>query len=181
MDKQKRIEEVGQYYVIRNKKTGFYFRGKGVNRWGKYFNQAAIYRIRGTAEASLRDISRRGEQAEIVPICITETHEGVVVLPKKMWVKLQDVLDGKCDICLEQTRKDTVKLCRKRIYGVVTKTLNEFFFRGENSKIKACEPIPTNDFVWFDGVMHERVNDCFDEIDKELTEERNGKKENSTN
>lgn len=28
-----------EYYVVRNKDTGLYFRGKGVNRWGKYFNQ----------------------------------------------------------------------------------------------------------------------------------------------
>ena len=96
--------------------------------------------------------------------------ENAVVLVKEAWDNLQEVLDGKCDFCLERTRKETIKLCRDRVYRVVTKTLNEFFFRGENSKIKACTPIPTNDFVWFDGVMHERVNDCFDEICKEIME-----------
>ena len=35
-----------QYYVVKNKTTGEYFRGKGVNKWGKYFNQASIYRLR---------------------------------------------------------------------------------------------------------------------------------------
>lgn len=160
-----------EYYVIRDVNTGYYFRGKGVNRWGKYFNQATIYRIKGTAESSLRDILQRGEQAEIVPISITETYEGAVVIPKKVWAKLQDVLDEKCDICLSKTQKDTVELCRKRIYRVVTQTLNEFFFKGDDSKIKALTPIPTNDFIWFDGVMHERVSECFEEIDKEITKE----------
>ena len=53
-----------KYYVIRNKVDGMYFRGKGVNRWGKYFNQATIYRVRGTAESSMRDILLRRNDAE---------------------------------------------------------------------------------------------------------------------
>jgi hypothetical protein len=61
-----------RYYVIRNIDTGLYFRGKGVNRWGKYFNQATIYRVRGTAIHSLKEIAWRGERAEIVPIQIIE-------------------------------------------------------------------------------------------------------------
>ena len=61
-----------KYYVIKNKATGMYFRGKGVNRWGKYFNQASIYRIRGTAESSLQDLLMRKENCEIVEIAITE-------------------------------------------------------------------------------------------------------------
>jgi hypothetical protein len=40
------------HYVIKNPDTGLYFRGKGTNRWGKYFNQASIYRVKGTAEFS---------------------------------------------------------------------------------------------------------------------------------
>lgn len=60
------------YYVLRNTDTGMYFRGKGVNRWGKYFNQATIYRIKGTALSSMRDIALRGEKAELVKIRITE-------------------------------------------------------------------------------------------------------------
>lgn len=61
-----------EYYVIKNKDTGLYFRGKGVNRWGKYFNQASIYRIKGTAEHSVKEIAWHDEQAEVVPIQISE-------------------------------------------------------------------------------------------------------------
>ena len=61
-----------QYYVLRNKNTGLYFRGKGVNRWGKYLNQASIYRIRGQAESSMEEITRRGDEVEVVPIRIIE-------------------------------------------------------------------------------------------------------------
>lgn len=68
-------EEKIQYYVVRSKDTGFYFRGKGVNRWGKHFNQATIYRIKGTAEESSNEITRRGEKTEVVPIYICEQQE----------------------------------------------------------------------------------------------------------
>lgn len=64
-----------QYYVLKNPDTGLYFRGKGVNGWGKYFNQASIYRIKGTAESSAREINERkrpGERAEVIPIKIIE-------------------------------------------------------------------------------------------------------------
>ena len=76
MSRDKQIEEITQYYVLRNKDTGMYFRGKGVNRWGKYFNQATIYRVRGTAEASVREVSWHGEKAEVVPIQIFENDAG---------------------------------------------------------------------------------------------------------
>jgi hypothetical protein len=69
------MEKEIQYYVIKNPDTGLYFRGKGVNRWGKYFNQASIYRIKGTAESSAREINeykRNGERAEVIPIKIIE-------------------------------------------------------------------------------------------------------------
>ena len=61
-----------KYYIIRNKETGFYFRGKGANRWGKYHNQASIYRMKAHAENSLAWLLRHGEQSEIVPIQIVE-------------------------------------------------------------------------------------------------------------
>lgn len=64
-----------QYYVIKNPDTGLYFRGKGVNRWGPYFNQASIYRVRGQVEDSCDWINREhrnGERAVIVPIKIIE-------------------------------------------------------------------------------------------------------------
>ena len=60
------------YYVLRNTETGMYFRGKGVNRWGKYFNQATIYRVKGTAEHSIKEVAWHGEKAELVRIKIVE-------------------------------------------------------------------------------------------------------------
>ena len=63
------------YWAIKNPETGLYFRGKGVNRWGQYFNQASIYRVHGTAEFSAKEINqfkRPGESAVVVPIRITE-------------------------------------------------------------------------------------------------------------
>lgn len=63
---------MNEYYVIRNKNTGSYFRGKGVNRWGKYLNQASIYRIKANAENTVKEVSWRGEQAEVVPVQIIE-------------------------------------------------------------------------------------------------------------
>ena len=61
-----------EYYVLRNTETGMYFRGKGVNRWGKHFNQATIYRVKGTAEHSIKEVAWRGEKAELVRIKIAE-------------------------------------------------------------------------------------------------------------
>lgn len=69
---------MAEYYVVRDKNTGLYFRGKGVNRWGKHYNQASIYRIKANAENTIKEVSWRGEQAEIVPIQIVETTEDVV-------------------------------------------------------------------------------------------------------
>ena len=61
-----------EYYVLRNAETGMYFRGKGVNRWGKHFNQATIYRVKGTAEHSIKEVAWHGEKAELVRIKIVE-------------------------------------------------------------------------------------------------------------
>lgn len=60
------------YYVLRNTETGMYFRGKGANRWGKHFNQATIYRVKGTVENSIKEIAWQGEKAELVRIKIVE-------------------------------------------------------------------------------------------------------------
>ena len=71
-----------KYWVIKNPDTGLYYRGKGENRWGKYLNQASIFRIRGQVESSCQWINqchRNGEHAVIVEIKITE----VVVEPIK--------------------------------------------------------------------------------------------------
>ena len=65
-----------QYYVVKNKTTGEYFRGKGVNKWGKYFNQASIYRLRKNAEDTANWENRcRGTDCVVVPIDIIEKAE----------------------------------------------------------------------------------------------------------
>ena len=69
---------MAEYYVVRDKNTGLYFRGKGVNRWGKYYNQASVYRIKANAQNAVKEVAWRGEQAEIVPIQIFETTADVV-------------------------------------------------------------------------------------------------------
>lgn len=64
-----------KYYVIKNTDTGFYFRGKGVNRWGPYFNQASIYSVLGQAVYTrdwINQCRRNGERAEIIEISISE-------------------------------------------------------------------------------------------------------------
>lgn len=64
-----------KYWIIKNPDTGLYYRGKGENRWGKYYNQASIFRVRGTVEESCNWINRchrDGERAEIIEIKITE-------------------------------------------------------------------------------------------------------------
>lgn len=63
------------YYVIKNIDTNEYWRGKG-NQWGKYFNQAVVYRVKGMAESVLSEITRyrcKGN-IKIVTISIIE-HE----------------------------------------------------------------------------------------------------------
>lgn len=65
-----------EYFVVKNKKTGLYFRGKGVNKWGQYFNQASIYRIKAMAENAVEEENRRGADCVVVPIEIREKTEG---------------------------------------------------------------------------------------------------------
>ena len=64
--------DVFKYYVVRNKTTGEYYRGKGVNKWGEYYNQASIYRIKKHAECTAEDESKRGIDTEVVEIRILE-------------------------------------------------------------------------------------------------------------
>ncbi len=61
-----------EYYVIKNKITGEYYRGKGVNKWGKYYNQASIFRVKRIAEGSVEELKHRGESVELVTIQILE-------------------------------------------------------------------------------------------------------------
>ena len=71
-----------RYYVVRNKTTGEYFRGKGVNKWGKYYNQASIYRFRKHAENAVEEETRRGRPSEVIEIRITTADVVEVVLCK---------------------------------------------------------------------------------------------------
>lgn len=61
-----------EYYVVKSKETGLYFRGKGANRWGKYFNQASIYRMKAKAEETARWLSKGDENCEVKVIRIIE-------------------------------------------------------------------------------------------------------------
>ena len=68
-----------EYFVIKDKTTGNYFRGKGINRWGKFLNQASIYRVLGQAKDSLEHIKRTRRVHDdlaadpvIIKIAITE-------------------------------------------------------------------------------------------------------------
>lgn len=104
-----------EYYVIKNKTTGEYFRGKGVNRWGKYFNQASVYRIRGTAESSLADLRMRGEDAEIIPIRITETTNEVTEVCHGTWCHKyrsgNPVSEGYVSSCCSMWHKYKTNFC----------------------------------------------------------------------
>jgi len=103
--KKDNCEAVKEYYVIRDKNTGLYFRGKGVNRWGKYYNQATIYRVKGTAEHTVESISWKGEEAEVVRIQIVETDADVIEAKHGEW-KLEthsfyvDNVDESTELCV---------------------------------------------------------------------------------
>jgi hypothetical protein len=93
---------MAEYYVVRDKNTGLYFRGKGVNRWGKYYNQASIYRIKANAENTIKEVSWRGEKAEVVPIKIFETADVVEVVRCKDCIHYEAngfVYDKSCGRC----------------------------------------------------------------------------------
>lgn len=64
-----------KYYVVKDHNTGLYFRGKGVNKWGKYFNQASIYRVKAMAENAVEEENRRGADCKVVEIHISEIDE----------------------------------------------------------------------------------------------------------
>lgn len=74
-----------QYYIIKDKNTGNYYRGKGVNRWGKFYNQASIFRILGQATESLEHIKNTRKfhnelRVDPVIICIKIIEEGELEL-----------------------------------------------------------------------------------------------------
>ena len=63
------------YFVVKDLNTDLYFRGKGVNKWGKYFNQASIYRLRAMAENAVEYENRRGANCKVIAIQITEKED----------------------------------------------------------------------------------------------------------
>ena len=127
---------MAQYYVIRDKNTGLYFRGKGVNRWGKHYNQASIYRVKGMAENTVKEVSWRGEQAEIVPIQIIETTEDVV--PKSEvegWKSASEQLYKEMSERILEERKIERKLVARKIFEDIYKTMNTFYSRVQHSLV----------------------------------------------
>jgi hypothetical protein len=99
---------MAEYYVVRDKNTGLYFRGKGVNRWGKYYNQASIYRIRANAENTIKEVSWRGEQAEVVPIQIVETTADAVEVVRCKDCKHNADNGEDCDRVLIHTHRNLI-------------------------------------------------------------------------
>lgn len=87
---------MANYYIIRNKETGFYFRGKGANRWGKYHNQASVYRMKAQAENTLGWLLQHGEPVEIVPIQIVENPSDIVEVVR---CKNCEFYDKRADFC----------------------------------------------------------------------------------
>jgi hypothetical protein len=105
MATEKRLIE---YYVVRNKNTGFYFRGKGANRWGEYHNQASIYRIKAHAENTANWLNLRGEPVEIVPIHIVENPSDIVEVAHGRWIEFNMFMTcSECDTDWYYTDNDT--------------------------------------------------------------------------
>ena len=118
---------MAEYYVIRDKNTGLYFRGKGVNRWGKHYNQASIYRVKGSAEHTIKEISWRGEQAEIVPIQIIETSADVV--PKSEVDKLKsDLVVWKQDRFNLYQRLECYEMARQKVAKEIFEDIDAMIF-----------------------------------------------------
>ena len=86
-----------KYYVVRNKATGQYFRGKGENKWGKYYNQASIYRFKKHAENAVEEETRRGNPSEVVEIRITDTAD-VVEVKHGEWTSI-GLRNPHCSLC----------------------------------------------------------------------------------
>lgn len=63
---------MSQNYYIVKREDGMYYRGKGENKWGQYYNQATIYRIKGQAEQSVEMEAYRGNKCKVVEVEIKE-------------------------------------------------------------------------------------------------------------
>lgn len=89
-----------KYYVVRDKNTGLYYRGKGVNKWGKYYNQASVYRFKKHAENVVEEELRRGANPEVVEIHIVETTNDVVEVVR-------------CKDCKHFTKDMAIGMCKR--------------------------------------------------------------------
>lgn len=103
------------YFIIKNKTTGEYYRGKGVNKWGKFYNQASIFRIRKNAESSLDELLRRGHDVEIIPIQITETANEVTEVHRGTWCHKyksgNTISEGYVSSCCDMWHKSKTDFC----------------------------------------------------------------------
>lgn len=160
MDKQKQIEEMANYFLIRNKDTGLYYRGKGVNRWGKYYNQASVYRIKGQAESTLKERARRGENVEIVPIYISKIPEGGVVLTREEHQKYLafKIIEPQVRCCLDRERE-----LEKRLETAIKETAEKFAERLKERLDISAIGYSTAEIV-------SEVENKIDEVCKEITE-----------
>lgn len=70
-----------KYYIIKDLNTGLYYRGKGQNRWGKYYNQASIFRNLAQANNSAEYLKLYDKSnAVVVEISIVEGKETILYL-----------------------------------------------------------------------------------------------------
>lgn len=153
---------MAEYYVVRDKNTGLYFRGKGVNRWGKHYNQASIYRIKANAENTIKEVSWRGEQAEIVPIQIVETTEDVVpkgVLDQVRWER---------NVAIKQLQKIGLSFGEKTDgYGNLTEYAREIFEEIEGLITNQC--LMLKDERGVEGYVKASVHYALAELKKKYT------------
>ena len=104
---------MAEYYVVKDKNTSLYFRGKGVNRWGKHYNQASVYRTKANAENTVKEVSWRGEQAEVVPIQIIEGALDVADVVPKSEVERLITLNSQLEAKVFDERKAKADVARE--------------------------------------------------------------------
>ena len=152
---------MAEYYVVRDKNTGLYFRGKGVNRWGKHYNQASVYRIKAHAENTVKKVSWRREQAEVMPIQIIENTADVV--PKSEvdeWQKLYADSQKKWEEAYEKLEQDNIFL-RKTIAENAQQALEVTLEEIEKTKVEVVREI----FEEMDGVTELFMKGLIEELE----------------
>ena len=122
------VAEAFDYYVVRHKETGQYFRGKGVNKWGKYFNQASIYRIKKHAENAVEEEARRGNPTEVVKLRIIEVRpkldEEEVTKAKRAALYAECYKYEDCDTC-----PHTDGLCNHYSFDSASPEINDKWYK----------------------------------------------------